>query len=336
MADNNNDSRNSDRLPTTDDMAAESRRRVNDIVAQKWIIEERVPPYRYPGDTSPGHRLPPLGVPLEQAFTAHVACTRREIWRSGELSDEVRILREKNDLLERHNDRLEKQVETLRLQVSQLMSQHGQMVDVMHEHDGRITENRVANEETQAMVQASEAMLNAWVAQFIEEPPQDDGPQFEVNDLEEGDFDEDLNEDPEEDDADGDSDRSNGSNGKGCSFKSFLNCHPHKFKSTEGVVGMLRWVEKVESVFAMCECADENRVKFATGTLEGPALTWWNTHVQTLGLDGANSMSWTDFTRILQEEYCLRDEIRKLEAEFWVLKMVGSEIEQYCTRFHEF
>ena len=98
---------------------------------------------------------------------------------------------------------------------------------------------------------------------------------------------------------------------------------------------MLRWVEKVESVFAMCDCAEENRVKFATGTLEGPALTWWNTHVQTLGLDGANSMSWTDFTRLLQEEYCPQDEIRKLEAEFWVLKMVGSEIEQYCTRFHE-
>ncbi|KAD7477374.1 hypothetical protein E3N88_00510 [Mikania micrantha] len=133
----------------------------------------------------------------------------------------------------------------------------------------------------------------------------------------------------------GNNNGSNSSNGKGCSFESFLNCHPHKFKGTEGAVGMLRWMEKVESVFAMCDCAEENRVKYATGTLEGPALTWWNTHVQTLGLDGANSMSWADFTRLLQEEYCPRDEIRKLEAEFWVHKMVGSEIEQYCTRFHE-
>ncbi|KAD3641478.1 hypothetical protein E3N88_30702 [Mikania micrantha] len=123
---------------------------------QEWITGERVPPYRFPGDTTPGRRLPPLGVPLEQAFVAHVACTRREIWRSGELSDEVRVLREKNDRLERRNDRLEErnsrleeQVETLRLQVSLLMSQHGQMVDIMQEHDGRITENRVANEETQ-------------------------------------------------------------------------------------------------------------------------------------------------------------------------------------------
>ncbi|KAD3066671.1 hypothetical protein E3N88_34551 [Mikania micrantha] len=128
---------------------------------------------------------------------------------------------------------------------------------------------------------------------------------------------------------------SQGNNNKGCSFKSFLNCHPHKFKGTEGAVGMLRWVEKVESVFAMCECSDENRVKYATGTLEGPALTWWNTHVQTLGLETTNSIPWENFTRMLHEEYCPRDEIRKLEEEFWVHKMVGSEIEQYCTRFHE-
>ncbi|KAD4584206.1 hypothetical protein E3N88_21807 [Mikania micrantha] len=127
MADNNNANGNSARLTTTGNMVAESRRRVHDIVAQvdaemdrrarhaararhwgwlptmiqEWIIGERVPPYRFPGDTTPGHRLPPLGVPLEQAFAAHVACTRREIWRSGELSDEVRVLREKNDRLER-------------------------------------------------------------------------------------------------------------------------------------------------------------------------------------------------------------------------------------------
>ncbi|KAD3640029.1 hypothetical protein E3N88_29252 [Mikania micrantha] len=128
---------------------------------------------------------------------------------------------------------------------------------------------------------------------------------------------------------------SQGSAAKGCSFKAFLSCHPHKFQGTEGAVGLLRWIEKLESVFSMSECSEENRVKYATGTLEGPALTWWNTHVQTLGLVTANSIPWENFTRMLHEEYCPRDEIRKLEEEFWVHKMVGSEIEKYCTRFHE-
>ncbi|KAD3640028.1 hypothetical protein E3N88_29251 [Mikania micrantha] len=149
-----------------------------------WVLGEQVPPLRYKGDTSEGPRLPALGMPMERAFAAHVAVTRRELRRNAELSDEV---------------------ETLRLQVSQLMTQHGQMVNIMQEHDGRITENRTNIAETQAMVQASDAMLNAWAAQFIEDPPaEDDGPQFEAKDLEEGDFDEDPNEDPEEDDDNGD------------------------------------------------------------------------------------------------------------------------------------
>ncbi|KAD7477774.1 hypothetical protein E3N88_00910 [Mikania micrantha] len=238
MADNNSNANRSAARPTgTDDLAAESRRRIDDIVAQVdaemdrrprhaerarywgwlpqvirgWIIAERVPTPRYRSDAPTDHRLPPLGVPLEQAFAAHVAFSRREAMRSGELSNEVRVLREKNDRLERQNDRLEErndrleaQVETLRLQMSQLMTQHGQIVDVMQEHDVRITENRTDITETQAMVQASDAMLNAWAAQFIEEPPQEDGPEFEAEDLEEEDFDEDPNEDPEEDDDEGD------------------------------------------------------------------------------------------------------------------------------------
>ncbi|KAC9871546.1 hypothetical protein E3N88_45155 [Mikania micrantha] len=232
MADNDDARGNPGKRPVTDEQTAESRRRVDNIVAQvdaemdrrarrmmrdrhwgwypttiqEWIIGERVPPPQYPRDTSAGHRLPPLDVPLERAFAAHVAYTRRETRRNAEFSDEVRVLREKNDRLERRNDRLEEQVETLRLEMAQLMSQHGQMVDIMQEHDGRITENRVANEETHAMVLASDAMLNAWAEQFIVEPPPEYEPQFKAEDLEEGDFDEDPNEDPEEDDDDGDAD----------------------------------------------------------------------------------------------------------------------------------
>ncbi|KAD4384895.1 hypothetical protein E3N88_25063 [Mikania micrantha] len=235
MADSNGSAgRNPGKRPAIDDLTEDSRRRIDSIVAQvdaemerrtqmlarerywgwlpslllRWIETERVPTPRYRGDTSEGPRLPALGMPMERAFAAHVAVTRREFRRSAELSDEVRVLREKNDRLERRSDRLEEEkdrleetVETLRLQVAQLMSQHGQIVDVVQEHDGRITENRTDIVETQAMVQASNAMLNAWAAQFIEEPPaEDDEPQFEAEDLEGPD--EDPDEDPEEDEDD--------------------------------------------------------------------------------------------------------------------------------------
>ncbi|GKE73820.1 hypothetical protein Tco_1535861 [Tanacetum coccineum] len=39
------------------------------------------------------------------------------------------------------------------------------------------------------------------------------------------------------------------------------------------------------SVFHISNCTVENQVKFATSTLYGIALTWWNTHVKTVGHD---------------------------------------------------
>ncbi|MFS7918391.1 hypothetical protein Hanom_Chr03g00200471 [Helianthus anomalus] len=74
-----------------------------------------------------------------------------------------------------------------------------------------------------------------------------------------------------------------------CTFKTFMDCKPQTFTRTEGAVGLLRWFEKAESVFAMCNCPAGDRVKYATGTLADGALTWWNTQVQMLGIEMANA-----------------------------------------------
>ncbi|GKD06061.1 putative reverse transcriptase domain-containing protein [Tanacetum coccineum] len=60
---------------------------------------------------------------------------------------------------------------------------------------------------------------------------------------------------------------------------------------SHSVVGLTRWIEKMESVFNINGCAIENQVKFATCTLLGAALTWWNGQIRTLGPD-AYSMTW--------------------------------------------
>ncbi|GJZ53934.1 putative reverse transcriptase domain-containing protein [Tanacetum coccineum] len=59
-----------------------------------------------------------------------------------------------------------------------------------------------------------------------------------------------------------------------CFYADFMKCQPLNFKGTEGVVGLTRWIEKMESVFNISGCAIENQVKFATCTLLGAALTW--------------------------------------------------------------
>ncbi|KAJ0915815.1 putative nucleotidyltransferase, Ribonuclease H [Helianthus annuus] len=120
-----------------------------------------------------------------------------------------------------------------------------------------------------------------------------------------------------------------------CTFKNFMDCRPSTFSGTEGAVGLLHWFEKLESVFEMCECPEARRVKYATGTLEGIALTWWNAQVQILGLAAANATPWNDFKELIKREYCTREDIHKLEDELYHLKMVGSEIEAYTKRSNE-
>ncbi|GJU62283.1 hypothetical protein Tco_1244118, partial [Tanacetum coccineum] len=77
-----------------------------------------------------------------------------------------------------------------------------------------------------------------------------------------------------------------------CSYTDFMKCQPLNFKGTEGVVGLSQWLKKMESVFHISGCAIDNQVKFATCTLLGAALTWWNGHVRTLGHDAAYAMTW--------------------------------------------
>ncbi|KAJ0435005.1 putative transcription factor interactor and regulator CCHC(Zn) family [Helianthus annuus] len=115
-----------------------------------------------------------------------------------------------------------------------------------------------------------------------------------------------------------------------------MDCKPLPFNGTEGALGLLHWIEKVEAVFAVCECPPANWVKFATGTLEGNALSWWKAQIQMFGLETANATAWEDFKDMIKEEYCHRDDIHKLENEYYELKMVGSEIEAYTKQSNDY
>ncbi|GJY33434.1 hypothetical protein Tco_0417903 [Tanacetum coccineum] len=87
-----------------------------------------------------------------------------------------------------------------------------------------------------------------------------------------------------------------------CTYTDFLKCQPMNFKGTEGVVGLTQWVEKMESVFLISNCAITSQVKYASCTLQGSALT---------------------------------GEIKKLESEYWNLKVRGTDLMTYNQRFQE-
>ncbi|GJX86260.1 putative reverse transcriptase domain-containing protein [Tanacetum coccineum] len=120
-----------------------------------------------------------------------------------------------------------------------------------------------------------------------------------------------------------------------CTFQDFLKCKPHNFSGTEGVVGLTRWFEKMETVFNISNCPLKYQVKYATCTLQDSALTWWNSHKRTIGVEAAYAMNWVELMKLMTEVYCPRNEIQKMETELWNLAVKGNDLTAYTQRFQE-
>ncbi|GKC21683.1 hypothetical protein Tco_1023833, partial [Tanacetum coccineum] len=78
-----------------------------------------------------------------------------------------------------------------------------------------------------------------------------------------------------------------------------LNCNPTDYHGTRGAIELRRWFEKIESIFRISECVEAKKVKFNAATLQGPALTWWNAKVATMGLETVNQMPWTKMKQLM-------------------------------------
>ncbi|GJV14734.1 hypothetical protein Tco_1360057 [Tanacetum coccineum] len=83
-------------------------------------------------------------------------------------------------------------------------------------------------------------------------------------------------------------------------YKEFVSCQPFYFNGTEGVVDLIRWFERTKSVFSRSNCAKENKVTFATGTLTDDALS-----------------------------------CQEMEDEFYNLVVKGNNLKTYIRRFQE-
>nr|GEU72996.1 hypothetical protein [Tanacetum cinerariifolium] len=88
-----------------------------------------------------------------------------------------------------------------------------------------------------------------------------------------------------------------------CTYQDFMKCQPLNFKGTEGIVGLIRWCEKMETVFHISNCPERYQVKYATCTLLDDALTWWNSHMRTIGTDSAYTLSWRELKKLLIEVF---------------------------------
>nr|GFB81747.1 hypothetical protein [Tanacetum cinerariifolium] len=88
-----------------------------------------------------------------------------------------------------------------------------------------------------------------------------------------------------------------------CTYKDYLNCGPLKFNGIEGVIGLTRLFERTESVSSISNCTAENQVKFASCTLIGSALTWWNSHMRAVSQEVAYAMPWKTLRQMMTAKF---------------------------------
>ncbi|GJS66863.1 putative reverse transcriptase domain-containing protein [Tanacetum coccineum] len=88
-----------------------------------------------------------------------------------------------------------------------------------------------------------------------------------------------------------------------CTYQDFMKCQPLSFKGTKGVVGLIRWSEKMESVFHISNCPERYQVK--------------------------------ELLKLVTEVYCPRNEIQKMETELWNLSVKNNDMATYTQRFQE-
>ncbi|GJR60921.1 reverse transcriptase domain-containing protein [Tanacetum coccineum] len=92
-----------------------------------------------------------------------------------------------------------------------------------------------------------------------------------------------------------------------CTYQDFMKCQPLFFRGTEGAVNLTQWFERMETVF---------RINSVTNEV-------------------AYAMTWSDLKKKMTTKYCPRNEIKKIEAELWNLKVKGTDVVAYNQRFQE-
>ncbi|GJX64546.1 putative reverse transcriptase domain-containing protein [Tanacetum coccineum] len=83
-----------------------------------------------------------------------------------------------------------------------------------------------------------------------------------------------------------------------CTYQDFMKCKPLYFKGTEGVVELTQWFERMETIFRISNC-------------------------------------YADLGKKMIDKYCPRNEMKKLEADLWNLKVKGTDVIGYNQSFQE-
>uniref|UniRef100_A0A2N9FG06 Reverse transcriptase domain-containing protein n=1 Tax=Fagus sylvatica TaxID=28930 RepID=A0A2N9FG06_FAGSY len=125
---------------------------------------------------------------------------------------------------------------------------------------------------------------------------------------------------------------------QGATQEIFLKQRPPSFAGGPNPLEAEGWIHKLEKIFEFLACTDEQKVKFATYMLEGPAEFWWKSEKRLL-LGGRTEIeapiTWDKFVESFYEHYFTKT-FRAKQAKLFVNFQQGSlSVVEYEAKFTE-
>ncbi|KAJ9536067.1 hypothetical protein OSB04_un000770 [Centaurea solstitialis] len=120
-----------------------------------------------------------------------------------------------------------------------------------------------------------------------------------------------------------------------CDYKMFLACKPPTFSGECDPIKAMCWLSEIESIFQISKCANEDRVMFGTASLKSDALFWWKAKAFSKGPNVLQTMTWEEFTKEFNDQFCPPASLRQLEEEFMKLEQGNMTVRDYTAKFIE-
>ncbi|GAU36171.1 hypothetical protein TSUD_274490 [Trifolium subterraneum] len=96
--------------------------------------------------------------------------------------------------------------------------------------------------------------------------------------------------------------------------------------------GVVKWVEEVEIIFDVMECAEEHKLTLGTYVLREEANQWWKNAKLRIG-GGGIVITWEMFKREFFNKYFPADVKNKKVVEFMKLEQGNMSIAEYVAKF---
>jgi hypothetical protein len=91
-------------------------------------------------------------------------------------------------------------------------------------------------------------------------------------------------------------------------------------------------VRAVEKQLNIAQCNDLEKVLYASGQLQGPAQTWWESY-QSAHTNDAPPITWQDFVRDFKAHHIPDGVIELKQEEFLSLRMGSMTVAEYHDKF---